>query len=147
MEPMDSRESGRPIAVARERLAPAAAHLHASSLDDGAMELLAEDRDRPSVALPPLADVLGALLWSLLPGVPLFALVGWQAALIAGGMGLLVQTWSRRAARPGVQFADGFLQFRGDEGRARGVQEDDEVRWRWPGRAVTGGPEDGARPS
>lgn len=125
---------------------PSAAHLHVSRLDDRAIELLAHERDRPSVELPPLGDLLDLLLWSLVPAVPLLALVGWQAAVVAGGAGLLARTVQPRSGRPGATFAEGFLQFQGDEGRARGVQEDDDVRWRWSGRALTGEREDGARP-
>ena len=147
MEPMDSRASGQADIVARERLVPSAAHLRTSRLDDQAIELLAQDRERPSVALPPLADLLGVLLWSLVPAVPLLALVSWQAAAVAGAAGLFLRTVHLHSGRPGVAFADGFLQFQGDGGRAPGVQEDDDVRWRWRSRAVTSGREDGARSS
>jgi hypothetical protein len=147
MESLGSPASGQSGNVARERLVPSAARVHASSLDDCAMELLASERDRTTVALPPLRELLGVLVWSLGPGVPLFALVGWQASVVAGGAGLLLRSVRLRAVRPGLQFADGFLKFRGDDVRARGVQEEDDVRWRWPGRAMTGGREDGTRPS
>lgn len=113
---------------------PSAAHLHASRIDDRAIELLAQGRERPSVALPPLGDLLGMLAWSLVPAVPLLALVDWQAAAVVGGAGLLVRAIRRRGGRPEATFANGFLQFQGDGGRARGVQEDDDVRWRWAGR-------------
>ncbi|MBI3749910.1 MAG: hypothetical protein HY262_13860 [Chloroflexi bacterium] len=144
---MDSRAPAPPGTVARERLVPSALHLHAARIDDRAIELLAQGRDRPSVALPPLGDLLGMLAWSLVPAVPLLALVDWQAAAVVGGAGLLVREIRRRGGRPEATFANGFLQFQGDEGRARGIQEDDDVRWRWRGGAVTSGREDGARSS
>lgn len=146
MEPMESAETGQPDAVASERLAPSTAHLRSHVVDDRSIELLSVDLDRPTVELPPLAELVGVLLWSLVPAVPLLALLGWQPAVVTAGLCVLIRSVSRRAAQSSSVFADGFLRFRGDV-RAQGVQEEDDVRWRWRGGAVTGGQEDGTRPS
>jgi hypothetical protein len=147
MEPMDPSTPGRPDAVVRERLVPSAAHLRSPVVDDHSIELLALDPDRLTLELPPLNDVVGMLLWSLGPGVPCLALVGWEAALITGGAGLFLWILNGRPSRSGVAFTEGFLRFRGDDAPAHGIQEEDDVRWRWRGGPVTGGREDGARPS
>ncbi|MGZ8437660.1 MAG: hypothetical protein ACXWXR_03855 [Candidatus Limnocylindrales bacterium] len=126
---------------------PSAAHLRAHVVDDRSIELLSVDLDRPTVELPPLAELGGVLLGSLVPAVPVLALVGWQPAVVTAGLCLLIRSLSRRVDRSSSVFADGFLRFRGDAAQAQGIQEDDDVRWHWRGGALTGGQEDGTRPS
>ena len=123
------------------------ARLRSPIVEDRSIELLPLDPDRPTVELPPLGSLSVALIWALTPALPFLLLVGPQPALFAGGVGLLIRELNRRAARPGIVFAEGFLRFRGDDAQAQGIQEDDDVRWSWSGRALTGEREDGARPS
>jgi hypothetical protein len=147
MEPADPRATGQPGIVACERLEPSKARLRSPLADGHPIELLPIDPDRPTVELPPLGGIIGALAWSLTPALPVLAYVDWPQAVLAGSAGLLLWTLGRHAARSDVAFADGFLRFRGDQAQLPGRREDDDVRWRWSGSAATGGREDGARPS
>jgi hypothetical protein len=130
MDSLDRRTLGQPGTVALERLGPAAAHLHATAVDDSAIEFLAQARERRTIELPPLATVIGALLWFILPAAPVASLVDWETAAVAGGVGLVLWLMNRLAARSSVRFSDGFLRLP-DDGPAHGVREDDDVRWQW----------------
>ena len=88
-------------------------------------------RDRALDVVELDAEVVGMLLWALLPALPLLAVGGYQAAAIAGGGILVLRLLNHWSARSTIQFADGFLQFHHDADRAPGVREDDDVRWRW----------------
>lgn len=130
MDSLDRRTSGQPGTVALERLAHAAAHLHATAVDDRAIQLLAQERERRTIELPPLGTLVGVLLWVLVPAVALGSLVDWEAAAGAGAVGSILWLLNRRAARSSVRFAEGFLRFR-DDTPAYGIREDDDVRWQW----------------
>jgi hypothetical protein len=161
MKPMDRRSNGKPDADAHERLKRPAddasgvspvlvirtSNLRSPIVEDRTIELLAPDPDRPSVEVPPIRELIRPLAWAIVPAVPSLVLAGWQAALIAAGVGVLLQQLSERAGRSTFVLTDGFLRFRGDDARAQGVQEEDDVRWAWTSGAVTGGREDDARPS
>jgi hypothetical protein len=125
MDSLDRRTSGQPGTVALERLGPAAAHLRATAVD-----LLAQERERRTIELPPLATVIGALLWCIVPAAPVAAFVDWETAAVAGGVGLVLWLMNRLAARSSVRFSDGFLRLP-DDTPAHGVREDDDVRWQW----------------
>ena len=144
--PMDPPDQAQPGTVVRERLTSSAAYLRSPILEDRTIELAPLDPDRATVELPPLAELVGAMAWVLLPAVPCLVFVGWEAAIVAGGTGLFLAVLNRRTSLPGAAFAGGFLQFRGDDAPALGVQEEDDVRWRWRGGSTTGGREDGVRP-
>jgi hypothetical protein len=130
MESQHGRTSGQPGTVARERLVHTAAHLRAAAVDDRAIEFLALERERRTIELPPLGTLVGALLWFLVPAVPLLALVDWEAAAVAGAAGLILRMLNRQAVRSSVRFADGFLRFR-DDTPVHGIREEDDVRWHW----------------
>jgi hypothetical protein len=98
----------------------------------------------PNVALPPLRSFLGPLAWALVPGLPVLARVGWQAALVWGVVALMVREAHQRAARSTISFGEGFLGYRAREGWPHGVQEDNDVHWNWkaagsaqPGRGAS----------
>jgi hypothetical protein len=130
MDSLDQRTSEQPGLVVLERLADAEAHLHATTVDDRAIQLLAQERERRTIELPPLGTLVRAVLWFIVPAVPLGSLVDWEAAALGGAVGLVLWMLNRLAARSSVQFADGFLRFR-DEAPAHGIREDDDVRWQW----------------
>ena len=133
MGPMESPDTKELAAVAPERLNASTAHLRSPVVDDRSIELLSLDADRPTRgAAADSAELVGVLLWSLVPGVPLLALVGWQPAVAAAASCLLIRSLRRHASQSGSLFADGFLRFRGTR-CAPGVQEEDDVRWRWRG--------------
>lgn len=54
-------------------------------------------------------------------------LSGIASAALVIGWGL-VRRWMDRM---GWSFGDGFLGYRPDQGRPRGVQEDDDFHWNW----------------
>ncbi len=137
MEPMEQRAAEQPDTVARQRLVPATPRLRSRVPDAGSFEFLVLDPTRPTIEIPPPDEIIGILLWASIPAVPLAASVGWQPAVIGAAAGLILRTLNRFAAGSGVQFADGFLQFRKDDAPALGVREDDDVRWQWSRGPVT----------
>jgi hypothetical protein len=66
-----------------------------------------------------------------LVALPLLLLVGWQVALILGGLAAIARELDRRIRRANITFAEGFLPFRDRSGWPRGVQEEDGVHWNW----------------
>lgn len=158
---MDERPGGQPGDVMYARREPPGddgsdvtpllvrptSHLRSPIAEERSIELLSPDPDRPSLVVPPPRELIRTLAWAVVPAIPFLVLAGWQPALMAGAVVLLVREIDRRAGRPTLLFADGFLRFRGDEARAPGIQEEDDVRWTWSGGALTGGREDDARPS
>ena len=102
---------------------------------------LARDVEVVAVSLPPARDLVRPLAWAMLAAMPVLAVIGWQAALVAGGLSALIREVDRRVGRSDLSFAAGFLGFRGEMTWPRGVQEDDDVRWNWarsdePGSAI-----------
>jgi len=146
MEPIDRHPAGQPGAVAHERLVHPTSRLRSPIVEDRSILLPPPDPERPSLEVPPVGELIRLLAWAIVPAAPFLVLVGWQPALMVGGVALLIRRLSRRAGRATFVFADGFLRFR-DDARAQGIQEEDDIRWTWSGGALTGGPEDGARPS
>lgn len=130
MDSLDRRTPGQSGSVTLERLVHSAAHRHVTSLDDRAIQLLAEGRERRTIELPPLGTLAGVSLWVVVPSVSLGSLVDWEAAVVAGAVGLVLWKLNRRAAGSTVGFADGFLRFR-DDAAVHGIREDDDVRWQW----------------
>jgi hypothetical protein len=93
----------------------------------------------PTIPLPPLSTFISPLLWAIVPAVPVFLRVGWEAAVVVAVVALLIREARLRATRSSLSFADGFLAYAGDNRWPRGVQEDDDVHWNWSaGRASSG---------
>jgi hypothetical protein len=89
------------------------------------------DDDRPSVMLPPIRTVVGPAGIAALVAAPLMLVAGWQVALIAAAVTAVARELDRRAGRATFSLGDGFLPYRPDTGWPLGVQEDDDVRWKW----------------
>jgi hypothetical protein len=85
----------------------------------------------PGVEMPPLRTFLGPLVWVLVLGLPVLLRVGWQAAAIIAVVALMVREARLRADRSTISFGEGFLGYRGRDGWPHGVQEDDDVHWKW----------------
>ena len=85
----------------------------------------------PGVELPSLRSLLGPLVWVLVPGLPVFLRVGWQAAVVVGVVALIVREAHLRADRSTISFGEGFLAYTARDGWPHGVQEDDDVQWNW----------------
>lgn len=130
MESPDRRFSGQPGNVALEPLVRPGTHLRSAVLDDRGIQLLARERQRRTIELPPLSTLVGALLWFLVPAISLLSAVDWEAGAVAGVGGLCLWILNRRAERSTIRFADGFIRFL-DDTPAYGIREDDDVRWRW----------------
>lgn len=89
-------------------------------------------RDYPPAGdLPPLRAFLGPLVWVLVPGLPVFVRVGWQAAVVMALVALMVREAHVRANRSTISFGEGFLGYSAREDWPHGVQEDDDVHWNW----------------
>jgi hypothetical protein len=133
MEPMDHRRADEPGAVVLERLEGLerpASHLRSPIVEERTIDLAPLDIDRPSVEVPPVGRLIPMLAWAIVPAVPCLLLIGWQSALLAASVALLVREVDRRAGRARLLFADGFLRFE-DDARAQGVQEENDVHWTW----------------
>jgi hypothetical protein len=89
------------------------------------------DEERPTLLVPPLRTFIGPSGIALLAAAPLLLVVGWQAALVAGVLAPALREVHRLAARVTFSFGDGFLPYRVEDGWPQGVQEEDEVRWKW----------------
>ena len=50
---------------------------------------------------------------------------------MAGALAIVVHELRVRISGSTVSFGDGFLPYRAQDGWPHGVQEDDDVRWRW----------------
>jgi hypothetical protein len=94
-------------------------------------EPLPPDPDRVMLALPAARDVLHPMAWATLIALPVLIIVGWQAAIAIGATGAFIRVVDGLVARSDVSFAGGFLGYRAELERPRGVQEDDELRWNW----------------
>ncbi len=89
------------------------------------------DPDRVMVMLPPARDMIRPMAWATLAAVIVLAVIGWQAALLAGAATAFIRAVDGRIARSDLSFASGFIGYRSQPGWPRGVQEDDDVRWNW----------------
>ena len=117
---------------------------HPSRVDRSSVRWSSPILDHPAGADPPASPGQGhqssgdrhrrpfvAEIWPVVAiAAPVAYLdVGWAlivGCLVAGA--LLVR---RVGHRVGFGFGDGFVAFRSDLGWPRGVQEDDDVHWRW----------------
>jgi hypothetical protein len=81
--------------------------------------------------LPPIRELIVPVAWLLVAGLPILVRVGWQAAVVAGVIALILREGRLRADRSTLSFGDGFLAYAGTNGWPHGVQEDDDVRWNW----------------
>ena len=88
--------------------------------------------------MPPIGDLIFPLVWFLVPAVPVLERVGWQAAVIAGAVALVVREARHLANRSTISFGDGFLAYAGTNGWPHGVQEDDDVHWDWSAMQAAG---------
>ncbi|MEA2630589.1 MAG: hypothetical protein QOE66_808 [Chloroflexota bacterium] len=140
LRPPDDADS-----VHRPVLLRPAVQIHSPILRHGSTnEPPARDPLRPSLVLPPIRALVRPALWSVVAAIPLLVRVGWQAALVAAALVIVVREVRVRVSGSTVTFGGGFLPYRASEGWPHGVQEDDDVRWHWPPvRAVT--PARGAR--
>lgn len=107
------------------------AHLRSPIVEHRWIEPPPPDPDRASLVIPPVRELIAPLAWAILPSVPVLALVGWQSALVVGAAVALVRELDTRIGRATFSFGDGFLPFRAHNAWPQGVQEEDEVHWRW----------------
>jgi hypothetical protein len=83
------------------------------------------------VELPPIRELVGPLVWVLIPALPILLRVGWQSALAAAMVALMVRQARHIANRSTISFGEGFLGYTGMSGWPHGVQEDNDVHWNW----------------
>jgi hypothetical protein len=85
----------------------------------------------PTIPMPPLRTFISPLVWAIVPAVPVLLRVGWEASAVVGVVAILIREARLRATRSSLSFADGFLAYAGDSRWPHGVQEDDDVHWKW----------------
>jgi hypothetical protein len=93
-----------------------------------------------TLPLPSARTVVRSAAWAGLVATPLLLLLGWQVALVLGGLAAATRELDGRLRRANISFADGFLPFHDRSGWPRGVQEEDGVHWNWSPRARNGQP-------
>lgn len=87
--------------------------------------------DGPSVRIPPAPVLIRSFGLALVAAGPCLPLLGWQPAVIMGGIVAVTRLIDGRISRLSFRFGDGFVPPTNAHGWPRGVQEDDEIRWNW----------------
>ena len=96
------------------------------------------DPDRPSIAIPQAREFVRPLGWATLAAAPVLALFGWQAAVIAAAVAAVIREIDVQIGRTTFSFGDAFVSFPAQDAWPHGVQEEDEVRWKWSPRVRDG---------
>ena len=95
------------------------------------VELPPPEDDRAAFQLPQLRTLIGPSGLALLVAAPILLLAGWQLAILAGLGAAGYRELDRRIARASFSLGDGFLPYRPQTAWSQGVQEDNDVRWKW----------------